>query len=215
MGPLRFSLASLIGLIALLALGLAALQSSSGFWVSLVISSVLFVLITSLACAATATGSSRARWCGFAIFGWSYLALALGPWAQEHVAPHLVTTHALTALQTVVPQFRVRVGDKVLVQWGSSWYRSSVLSIQNGQFLIHYEGYSSASDEIVTPNRIRVGRPEYFHMIGHSFFAVLLGFIGGGLALYVYQRQRHDGPHAATQAAGPRDGPRDLARSDP
>ncbi len=50
-------------------------------------------------------------------------------------------------------------GDKIQVLWGSSYYPSTVVEIGSndkaGKYKIHYEGWSSGSDEWVAPDRIR------------------------------------------------------------
>ena len=52
-----------------------------------------------------------------------------------------------------------KTGDKIQVLWGSSYYPSTVVEIgsndKSGKYKIHYEGWSSGSDEWVAPNRIR------------------------------------------------------------
>lgn len=47
------------------------------------------------------------------------------------------------------------VGAPVSVEWKGSWYPAKILRIENGQYLIHYDGYDSSWDEWVTPNRVR------------------------------------------------------------
>src|SRR5262245_19582567 len=155
MGSLRFSLASLVGVVAALAFGLAALRSANQLWASAVFSLTLVLLLAAVLGVSFGHGPGRVYWGGFAIFGWAYLALALGPGFTNVVGPHLLTTKLLTAAERLLPQCQFGVGDKVLVQRGGGWYRSTILQVINGQYLIHYEGYSSASDELVGSSRIK------------------------------------------------------------
>ncbi len=50
-------------------------------------------------------------------------------------------------------------GDKIQVLWGSGYYPSTVVEIGSnenaGKYKIHYEGWSSGSDEWVKTDRIR------------------------------------------------------------
>jgi hypothetical protein len=48
-----------------------------------------------------------------------------------------------------------RVGQDVSVQWGGRWWNAKVLKAENGQYYVNYDGYSSAFDEWVGPERIR------------------------------------------------------------
>lgn len=50
---------------------------------------------------------------------------------------------------------RFKVGDSVDVKWKGSWYPASVLSVKNGRYKIHYDGYGSNWDEWVSDDRIR------------------------------------------------------------
>ena len=47
------------------------------------------------------------------------------------------------------------VGAHVRVEWKGSWYPAVILQVQNGQFLVHYDGYESSWDEWVGPDRMR------------------------------------------------------------
>jgi hypothetical protein len=45
--------------------------------------------------------------------------------------------------------------DKVQIQWGASWYAGTILDQRGAQYLVRYDGYSSAWDEWVGPDRLR------------------------------------------------------------
>lgn len=44
---------------------------------------------------------------------------------------------------------------RVEVEWAGSWYPSTILAASRGQYLIHYEGWSSSFDEWVPEARLR------------------------------------------------------------
>jgi hypothetical protein len=46
-------------------------------------------------------------------------------------------------------------GDSVKVKWKGKWYPAKVLKVNNGKYLIHYEGYESNWDEWVGPGRMK------------------------------------------------------------
>ncbi|MFO0745082.1 MAG: hypothetical protein U1F43_05305 [Myxococcota bacterium] len=50
---------------------------------------------------------------------------------------------------------RAAADRKIEVEWGSSWYPASIVGYQGDQTLIHYDGWSSAFDELVPDSRIR------------------------------------------------------------
>jgi hypothetical protein len=49
-----------------------------------------------------------------------------------------------------------KVGDSVEIQWEGSWFPGQVLEVlSDGVFKIHYSGFDSSWDEVVTPARLR------------------------------------------------------------
>lgn len=46
-------------------------------------------------------------------------------------------------------------GQRVRIQWGGSWYDGAIVAVQGpNRFLVHYEGWSDASDEVVGTDRL-------------------------------------------------------------
>jgi hypothetical protein len=76
---LRFSIANLLTAVAIIAVGLAALNSPSRLTVGLVTIVTLGVLLAAILGAIYRAGEARAFWLGFAVFGWSYFLVAFSP----------------------------------------------------------------------------------------------------------------------------------------
>jgi len=51
------------------------------------------------------------------------------------------------------------VGQKIDIQWGGSWWPGVITAQSGGQFLVHYDGWSSSWDEWVDSSRIRGSFP--------------------------------------------------------
>ena len=48
-------------------------------------------------------------------------------------------------------------GDKIHVQWGSSWYLGTVIAVNpDGRVQIHYEGFDESNAEVVARDRLRL-----------------------------------------------------------
>jgi len=62
---------------------------------------------------------------------------------------------ASVGISTGYYQDSIPSDQRVKVLWGSTWYDGVVLDERGNQFLVHYLGWSSASDEWVTEDRIR------------------------------------------------------------
>ena len=73
----RVSIAGLMAIVLLAALGSAALGSGSGLWCSAIYSLTLMALGLGLAGSILARGAARAFCVGFALFGCGYIYLAL------------------------------------------------------------------------------------------------------------------------------------------
>jgi hypothetical protein len=85
MRRIRFSIASLLGLVLFVAAVAAALREANDIWdsgmftlaVSLLLASVLLALHLSVLMATHRTGRRRTAWTGFALFGWAYHVASL------------------------------------------------------------------------------------------------------------------------------------------
>ncbi len=198
MNHIRFSISSLLLVILFVAVSFAALKESSDLWESGVFTLTLAALLISILLAVHRSGSRRAFWIGFALFGWTYLGLSTVP----SIESRLITTKALTYLDSKVPG------------------RSS------GVFMIHLAGTGSGSpsnqaqgiaftavgNQLATSRQavVRVwdagtgrllggwsGTTENFIRIGHSLFAQLSGWIGGLLSRRLCRSLRSPEPSTA------------------
>jgi hypothetical protein len=89
------SISSVMGLIALVGVSLAAFRSPSQLWASITLSASVSMLTISILLAIYRCGRVRAFWVGFATCGWVYLVLTLGPWFEYRIGPALTTTALL------------------------------------------------------------------------------------------------------------------------
>jgi hypothetical protein len=48
-----------------------------------------------------------------------------------------------------------KVGDQVMVEENGKWYPSVILKVANGEYFIHYDGYSESYDVWVRPERVK------------------------------------------------------------
>src|SRR4051794_21139309 len=83
MGWLRVSILGMMAIIVATAMAFAALRSASDLWFSTTSTFCTVLLLVALIAARFRRGSERAFWFGFAVFGWGFFRLGLGPWASE------------------------------------------------------------------------------------------------------------------------------------
>jgi len=86
MKSLRPSITALLAIVALSGLAFAALRSASDLWFSAFYTATTLLLLWSVLEARFRRGGERAFWFGFAVFGWGFFLLAMGPWKDMHEA---------------------------------------------------------------------------------------------------------------------------------
>ena len=91
----RFSVRSLMALVFICAIGMAAFRGAGDLWGGILLLVALTFVGFAVMGALILRGSEKYWWAGFAFFGGGYLALAFGPWLSDTFQPQLGTTHLL------------------------------------------------------------------------------------------------------------------------
>ena len=199
----RFNIGTLVILVLVFGISFAALRESNDIWESGVFIVTLGLLLVSILLGVHRTGSRRAFWFGFTLFGAAYLGLSLVP----SIESRLITTKALACLDSKVPG-RPTVPLR---------YIASLIAI--GAVNNQVSNVNVALNEIQsgTAGQVQVGRwnvttakllggwsgtTENFIRIGHSFFALLAAWLGGHLSRRLYQSQKSSDPTSAVVVVG-------------
>lgn len=82
----RFSLSTLLAIIAVSAIAIMAVRTGDWLWARIWFSVVLALHLAAILGAFYRSGSQRAFWIGFALFGWTYLMIANVP--EFRIADH-------------------------------------------------------------------------------------------------------------------------------
>ena len=191
MPKLRFNIANLLAIILILGVGFAALRESSDLWESGLFTLTLGVLLISILLAVHRTESRRAFWLGFALFGWIYLGLSLVP----SIESRLITTKALAYLDSKVP------GRSMGVHHHNTGTGSGTGNNQVSNVAFTLSGIRVATAGQGQVRTLGCGRQascsagwsgttENFVRIGHSLFALLVGWLGGQLSRRLYRTSR-------------------------
>jgi hypothetical protein len=183
----RFTIAGLMGLVVVV-VGAAALRFASELWAGVLLMLTLGVLGAAILAFHERTGSLRSWWRGFALFGWGYLFLAMGPWGSDAIAPHLPTTAGLDALYaTMHPS-----GDNRVVRLRTvidSFSSTGTTPPRTGSSVIELDvtgAPTSAQPPLVFRFPAANATPEPFRRVGHCLWALLVACLGGvvGRALH-------------------------------
>jgi hypothetical protein len=204
----RFHLGTLVILVLILGIGLAALRESNEIWDSGVFSITLGMLSISILLAIHRTESRRAFWLGFALFGSGYLGFSLVP----PIESRLITTKALAFLDSKVP--RSIPAGLVYADFDNDG-KMDFYVVNQAQPNVLYPNKSSLVFEDVTATvglnpgnqatsngtlllnnsaglglRGSGGTSENFMRIGQSLLALTLAFVGSQLSRRLYGKKR-------------------------
>ena len=177
----RFTIATLLVVVLLLAVGFAALRESNETWDSGLFTLTLGVLLISILLGVHRTEARRAFWLGFALFGLVYLALSLVP----SIESRLITTKALTYLDAKVPG---RTQGFFKIQFTATGAPGNQLTTSN---LGTVKLWDAATGRLLGG---WAGTTENFLRIGHSLIALLAGWSGGLLSRRLWRASRLPDP---------------------
>jgi hypothetical protein len=199
MPRLRISMASLLGFIAVLALGLAGIKSASSLWTTAASTVTLAMLLGSILAAWQLAGVDRAFWAGFALFGWTYLVLVNWDWIGGPFG------HDLTAgLSDLAESMFGEVPIPIVPQLPGAPPRP--FPAIAGQSPLPPPGISQSEYlELVRQRQIKIGN---FVQIGRLALSLAFGLLGGFIAT-VFARRRESTaklPAASTLPPGERGG---------
>lgn len=189
----RVSIAALMLVVLVCAVAVAALRQASDAWAGGLLMLTLAVLGSAVFGAVYRREGRRAFWLGFAAFGWGYLALAMGPWFAEQVAPKLPTTlllnyaHACAHPEPPDAAYWLLSRRLSTRQAGSPNPRGLALALGDGTTGSRPAPLSLSLGLAVTgPTNL-----EQFARIGHCLFA-LVAAVAGGLIARGFQRTNQD-----------------------
>ena len=181
----RFTILSLMGLVLVLGVAIAALRNADDYWAGGMILATPFLLSVALIGGLFGEERLRARRLGFAILGGGYFVLVFLGLAAPNL-DRLPTTRLLAYVHQ-------RVGPPTTV--GSTWVVTSSNPVRVK--LVATTASSTATMTpiaAVVPNRWTSLLPgaanfEAFSIVGHCLFALLAGVLGAAIAQWFRKRR--------------------------
>jgi hypothetical protein len=226
MRRIRFHIGTLLAIVFILGIALAALRESNDIWDSGLFTLIAMMLLTSVLLAIHRNEGKRAFWLGFALFGAAYLGLSLIP----SIEPRLVTTKAIAYVDSKLPRsMPVRLayadydndGDVDLFVANNAQPSAVFVDKGKGTFqditttvLWNYAGDLATRKGMIFLNNSAglwsVGTTENFVRIGHSLLALVAAVIGGQLSRQLHEKNRQtahgpDFPRSSTLPVAPGD----------
>jgi hypothetical protein len=132
---MQFSLWSLVVLSALIGAGMLALVNSSEWLASGVFTFVIAAWCVALHQSLFSKGPHRAAWSAFAFSCGAYLLLSMGPWCDEHVGKHLLTTRVLDSWHATLPSDDSQSMSQILSS-------GVVMTVPAGRYYFLLEGHA-------------------------------------------------------------------------
>jgi hypothetical protein len=180
MGRHRFPIAVLMAGVLFLALGLTVLRSGSFVWFRVFYAATLLALLLAIIAARYRPVREGAFWFGYAVFGWGYFLIGIGPWTEW-------TTRTITG-QGEYLQVRANplLPTQGLMEWIADYHAGNLrppltgknVTVSREEFHAHAKalaGYAEVRESVIG--------------IGHLMSVWILGAVGGGIA-WVIARYR-------------------------
>jgi hypothetical protein len=190
----RFSIRTLMALIAGSATGLAALRNASELWARVMLMLALGLVCVAGLWAILLRGRERAWWLGFAVLGCTYLSVSLSP-----LRSRLTTTQLLEYVHARVVSSSIATIEVSRADHSSILYRVVMIDGTTDSRTVSNSVYNSTPGEdllatMEPANRWRSALPgavnhDEFLRIGHSLFVLLAGLVGGTVAVGFWGRR--------------------------
>jgi hypothetical protein len=211
----RRSIAALMALVVLIAVGMAGLSRPSRLWAAVLFSGVTAALTVALLVALLGRGRTRAFWTGFAVGGWVYLTLQYGPWFETQVGPYTLPTAMLDVLYPLVaPPAPTGTTTTVVTSGGmpiggSGGYgnnsTSAMMAMMMGRTTMRVAPPSPPPSPWAAWTEVDTNQgwpgtatPAAFYWVGHSLFALLAALAGAVIARRIVRARATDAPTTAT-----------------
>ncbi len=191
MRPPRFTIRSLLLVIAFVDVAVAALRASTDAWDGCLLGLTALGLLTAVLLAIHRNDRERAFWLGLTLFGGTYFIASLIP----PIGSRLPTTRGLAYLDSKIPgRERDRVAEVMAytVVAGTNPVQGYVATLPQGIALASSPQGDAWLWDPTTGQRLpgANGSTGNFIRIGHSLLALLLAFAGGHLSRHRYDQGR-------------------------
>jgi hypothetical protein len=176
MGRHRFPIAVLMAGVLFLALGLAVLRSGSFVCFRAVYAATLLALLLAIIGARYRPVREGAFWFGFAVFGWGYFLIGIGPW----------TEWATTGITGQGEYLRLRANPLLptegLMECVAEYHAGNLRPPLTGKDVtVSPEVFQAHAKALAGYTEVR----ESVIGIGHLMSVWILGAVGGGIAWFI------------------------------
>jgi hypothetical protein len=203
----RYTLASVLALVGVLAVGLAAIRDGSHLADKVVFTLVLAALSVGLLAAIVLRRDGA--WTGFSLFGWGYALLAFVPPINAEIAPHLLTTTPIDDLVTRLHSFRraepspPALNSRFIERIGGLENVPTLSKINHSRSLLSpseekaLDAYQDQFYNFCVQRWAAEEKEVNARRIAHALLTLLLALVGAGLGRALASRSRSDDMRSA------------------
>jgi hypothetical protein len=178
---MRFSLGTLLLVVAFVGLGSAAFARPSQLWVEAMVTLTVSFLFAASVAAIVGAGRTRIFAAGFAIVGWLYFLLTFGGFAD--VKQSLLTTRSIAWVNAWRQQPEGEsYKDLALYTFDSA--ATSNRPVELNSFVFRGQSLMAIKANLGRPASIQPAALS----IGHALWTILLAVLGGAFAQVVHKR---------------------------
>jgi hypothetical protein len=198
----RISVAGLMAFITFLGVAFASLHEATDGWSRGMFTAALAAYGLALLGLLFRRGIARAAWAGFFVSGAGSLAIFHGPWAEDHVMPHLLTTAAFDELYSQ-GEYTPAVGEPVWVPQGPpghvTWFAGQVADLRRVSGVAEFwvTPYDDHPIRWYDATQIRAIGPDAYRRLWNANLSLLLAFAGAAIARLFAARSERE---AATRS---------------
>jgi hypothetical protein len=186
----RITIATLLDIVAFVAVAFASVLHPTDAWDSGVFGLLLLVLLTSKLLAVHRAGARRSFWLGFSLFGWAYFGLSLVP----PIEARLPTTKTLALTWEKLPKREILWDDDLTLTNVRSFDVKPVAPVtlvapspaKVWDIVVYSPPASSPNTYIKRLVTLAGDSIGNFVRIGHSLVAMVFAMVGGTLSRRLY-----------------------------
>jgi hypothetical protein len=184
---LKFSLRTLLILIAIICVACAALANTGVWWHSIIVTATLTGMTGLLLRGTLHPGRPRAFASGWWLFSAGYLAVVFGPWTSDHIGAALITTKGLVLLEQKA--LEDRSSPTLLYSNQPVDFSGDISLVVSGQYITTSQFPGAAGNSNNWVNSLAT-HYSTFQSTGHWLLASAFGYAGGCLAAFLRMKRR-------------------------
>jgi len=191
----RFSIRTLMAFVVLIAAGIVALKTATAVSAEIVVLLTLSAVGTAILGAIFTRGPKQAWWIGFTLFSAGYFALQFTSIIDPQITTFQMLKHLRLTMFPYAEDVRSNISAPVMIAQEATVQRQLAhqfrvsADVTNDPVIKRHTQNLQEIRSILTTLRPTGPEEEHFQKVGNAMLSLLVGFIGGTLAVWFYQKR--------------------------